>query len=72
MISVAFVRTGGNRVFSSQGGVWDSHSDFSPQFKSQPDLDVVESIKKDISNHDVFVFMKVRMLTMKLDCMKRI
>jgi hypothetical protein len=37
----------------------DSHDDFKPIIKAQPDSSVEETIKSDISNNRVFIYMKV-------------
>lgn len=45
------------RLFSTDA---DSHDDFKPQVKAAPAGDVEATIEKDISSHDVFIYMKVR------------
>lgn len=40
----------------------DSHDDFKPHYKQEPvpEPDVDDQIKKDISSHQVFIYMKVQ------------
>lgn len=38
----------------------DTHDDFKPIIKAQPDSGVEETIKSDITTNKVFVYMKVR------------
>jgi monothiol glutaredoxin len=36
----------------------DSHDDFKPVYKEEPVTDAEQQIQKDITNHDVFIYMK--------------
>eukprot|EP01024_Parvocaulis_polyphysoides_P045055 TRINITY_DN4188_c0_g2_i2.p3 TRINITY_DN4188_c0_g2~~TRINITY_DN4188_c0_g2_i2.p3 ORF type:complete len:146 (-),score=10.88 TRINITY_DN4188_c0_g2_i2:79-516(-) len=42
-----------NRYFSDE-----SHADFQPQYKSQPESDVTKVIEEDIRDNSVFIYMK--------------
>lgn len=52
---VSAVQAGFPLAFSSG----ETHDDFKPQMKTNPEQDVFTSIKDDISANKVFVFMKV-------------
>ncbi len=52
------------RLFSTDA---DSHDDFKPQVKAAPAGDVEATIEKDISSHDVFIYMKVRWSSWQAD-----